>query len=220
MLAFIMEELRDWREGRMKRTTAVSAIALAAIGAVSLLQPLLIALAVTALFVGFGWAEGNRYQAATSSQRLLLAFPIRPRAVAGGKALSSLALWSIMAFFLSPILAASAMTWGLSADSVAGCLLCWLCAYYAATSAGFFSSLAFERSEGLLGFFFMLLWLFSPLFLARLGPGNPFIQAWDILKLEGGRAIYLGMAAEAVAASLLLAASAAILGRIRRKRNG
>jgi hypothetical protein len=102
----------------------------------------------------------------------------------------------------------------------AGCLLCWLCAYCTATSAGFFSSIAFERSEGLLGFFFVLLWLFSPLFLNRLGPGNPFVQAWDILKLEGGKAPYLGMAAEAAAAILLLAASTALLARARRKHNG
>jgi hypothetical protein len=220
MLAFFLEELRDWREHRMTRTIAVSAIALAAVGAISLLQPLLIALAATALFLGFGWAEGNRYQAAKSARRLLLAFPTRPSAVAAGKALGGLALWLAIAFFLSPLLAASALTWGLPAGAAAGCLLSWLCAYCVAASAGFFSSIAFERSEGLLGLFFVLLWLFSPLFFAGMRAGNPFVQAWDILKLEGGKGPYLGMAAEAAAATLLLAASSALLARVRRKRNG
>jgi hypothetical protein len=220
MLAFLVEELRDWRKERMRRTIIVSAIALAAIGAISLLQPLLIALTATALFLGFGWAEGNRYHAATSSRRFLLAFAMRPGAVAGGKAFSSLAIWLLTTFFLSPLLATSAMAWGLPAGPAAGCLLCWLTAYYAAASAGFFSSVVFDRSEGLLGLFFVVLWLVSPLFIGRTGAVNPFVQAWDILKLEGGMTPYLGMAVEAAAATLLLPASAACLARARGKRNG
>ena len=56
-------------------------------------------------------------------------------------------------------------------------------------------------------------------FAAPLKSSNPFIQAWGLLRLEGGSATYSGICAEAIAAAILFAASALVLSARRRKRN-
>ena len=216
MFAFFAEEFREWRERRMKRTMVLGAFALAIVSAVSMLQPLLVALASTLVFVGFGWTEGNRYQSALSSRRLLVAFPVAPRAIAAGKALSSLATWSFTAMVLSPPLALSAIAWGVSGRALAACALSWLVCYYASLCVGFLSSLVFVKSEGLIGAVFVIAWLVSSLAVKSLAPSNPFIQVWDILKEEGGASPFLGMGATTLAASALLGVAALALARLRR----
>jgi hypothetical protein len=219
MFAFFMGELRDWRARRMARSLSASAVALSLAAAVGLLQPLVVALAATAVFVLLGWAEGNRYRPGLSARRLLLAFPAGPWASAAGKALSSLALWLLVTLILSPLLAASAIAWGLPAGPAAACLLCWLAAFLGSASAGFLSSILFEGSDGFLGLPAVAFWLFSPIFIGGAAPFNPFVQAWTLLKPEGGASPFIGAAAELLAAAGLFAASAAALARARRRPN-
>jgi ABC-type multidrug transport system permease subunit len=216
MFAFLLEELREWRERRMRRTAAVFSATIALAGALSILQPLVIVLAATALFVVYGWSEGNRYQSGQGSRRLLLAFPVPTRSVVAGKALSTLATWAFFALLLSPPLVLAALARGVAAGAIAACYLSWLVAYFASACAGFLSSLAFARAEGFPGLLLILFWLCSAFFAPGLAQANPFVQAWEILKAEGGAAPFAGMGATALAAALLLAAAAFALSRMRR----
>jgi hypothetical protein len=216
MFAFILDELRDWREYRMTRRTLTSSLALTLVAALSLLQPLVLALSATLVFLGFGWSEGNRYQPAMSARRLLISFPATPAAVAAGKALASLTMWLFMLLAFSPPLALAAIAWGVSAGAAAACVLSWLVGFFAAICIGFASSLLFGRSEGLPGFVISVIWLVVSLFIKTLAPFNPFVQVWAILKNEGGSSPLLGMGAMMLAASALLAISAFVLARMRR----
>jgi hypothetical protein len=220
MLAFFLEEMREWRQRRMRKTILACAIPIALVAACSVLQPLLLALAVTLMFLALGWTEGNRYQTPTSSRRLLLAFPISSARIAGGKALASLAIWAFVALALSPPFALSAVAWGLSLKAASACLLAWLLCYFAALCIGLFSSLIFTRSEGLLGVSILFAWLVSSLALKFLAPSNPFVEVWDVMKDEGGAGIFIGMAADAIASAAFLAASGLALSRLRTQRNG
>jgi hypothetical protein len=216
MFAFFLEDLREWRERRMRRAAVAFSVALALAGALSLLQPLILALTATALFVVFGWSEGNRYQPSLSSRRLLLAFPDPPRAIVAGKALSGLTTWAVLALLISPPLALAALARGVAPGAIAACYLSWLVAYSASLGLGFLSSLAFARAEGLPGLALIVLWLTSAFFAPALAPCNPFVQAWEILKAEGGAAPFLGMGATALAAAALFAAAVLALSRMRR----
>lgn len=219
MIAFMLEELRDWRERRMRRTTVVSALVLAAVSAASLLQPLLVALAATAIFATLGWTEGNRYQSAQSARRLLISFPASPSSIAAGKAIAGLAAWSFFLVLLSAPLALSAIAWGVSGRAAAACVLAWFVGYFSTLCVGFLSSLLFVRTDGLPGLALVILWLTAPFYIPALAPSNPFIQVWDILKAEGGPAPFLGMGESFLAATALLFSSALALGAIRSKQH-
>jgi hypothetical protein len=219
VIAFFLAALRDWREARLRRTICASAGVLAAAALAGPLQPLILAIASAAVFVASGWTEGNSPKRAGGEGLDPLSFPARPRSIVAGRALSALFIWLALAFSLSPILAASAIAWGLSRATIMSCLLCWSTAYMAAASAGFCSKLLFTGSNGLLGLCLYLLWIFSSFFVAWLKFSNPFVQAWSLLKLEGGTAPYWGICFEAMAAALLLALSALSLGGRGRKRD-
>jgi hypothetical protein len=219
MIAFFLAELGDWRERHMRRTICLSAIFLAAIGLIGPLQPLILAIAITAVFIVSGWTEGIRPQPVLSARLDPLSFPARAFDVVAGKALAALSIWLGLVLALSPILAASAIAWGLSGGTIASCLACWLSAYLAAASANFCSKLAFARTEGLIGLCIYILWIFLSFFMDWLKPSNPFIQAWSILRLEGGNAPYFGICAEAGAAAALFASSVPVIDSIRRKRD-
>lgn len=219
MFAFILEELRDWREKRLKRTVVTSALTLAAVAAASMLNPLIIALTATILYMGFAWSEGNHYQSSQSSRRLLLSFPVPSRAIAAAKALSSLVTWSFTTLLLSPPLVLSALAWGVSDHAIVACILSWLVIYYAMLCAGFFSGLVFEKSDGIPGILLIAAWLVSSFVVKALSPSNPFIQIWRTLKDQGGDTLVAGMGGVAMAGCVFLVAAALALARIRRWSN-
>jgi hypothetical protein len=218
MIAFLLADLRDWRERRMRKTILLSAILLAAVGLIGTLQPLLLALACAAALIAAGWAEGKVPRSMPSERPDACSFPARPLDLVVGKLLSALILWLGLLLAFSPILAASAIAWGLSGKTIASCLLCWLVAYLAAVAVSFSFDLVFSSSEGFIGLCLYAPWIFASFFVPFLKPSNPFVQAWSILKLEGGGAIYLGICAEALAAAILFAVSILALGSRRRKR--
>jgi hypothetical protein len=220
MFAFVVAELREWRELRMRRSLLISAALLGASACISLLQPLVLAFTASLIFLGLGWTEGNRYQSALSSRRLLLSFPAGSPAVACGKALSSLCIWALTLLFLSPPLALSALAWGLGARAILLCLLSWLVGFLVMLGAGFISSLVFLRSEGLPGGALMLVWLLSPLLYRDLAPSNPFFQVWESMKAEGGLGPLAGMGATLLAACAIMAVSALVLSGLRRSWHG
>jgi hypothetical protein len=217
MIGFLILELGGWRERDMRRSIALAATALAAAGVAGPLNPLFLGLASSAAFLLAGWGEGRRYQLSQVSRRRLLAYPLPAWKIAAGKALSAAAVWLCLLFALSPILAASALVWGLSARTIGSCLLAWLSAFLVAAAAGFFSSFALEKAEGLGGWLLFVIWLASSFFVLWLEPTNPFLQAWRILMLDQRPGIYLGMAAEAAAALLLLAASVPSIAKAKKK---
>ncbi len=220
MLAFVMEELREWRERRMRKSVVATVLLLAAVSAVSVLQPLALALAATGAFIVLGWTEGNRYQSSLSSRRILLSFPLSSRAIAAGKAISALAVLAFVALAAAPLLALSAIAWGVRPSAAAACVLSWIACYYATLCAGFASSLVFPGSDGLPGAFIAALWLASSAFLKQLAPSNPFAQVLAILKDESGRGYFLGMGATVLVATAVLAAASIAISAIRRRQHG
>ena len=218
MMAFLLADLRDWRRRRMLKTIGLSAILLAAVGLFGTLQPLLLALACAAAFIAAGWAEGKIPKSKPDELLDPVSFPARPFELVAGKLLSALILWLGLLLALSPILAASAIAWGLSGKTIASCLFCWLAAYLAAAAVSFSFDVIFSGSEGFIGLCLYAPWIFASFFVPFLKPSNPFIQAWGILKLEGGGAIYLGIGAQVLVAAFLFGASALALGSRRRKR--
>jgi hypothetical protein len=219
MIAFLVAELGDWKERHMRKTVCLSAAFLALVGLVGPLQPLILALAGTLIFLVVAWAEGFNPPPELSLRVDPLTFPAKSVDIAAGKALSSLILWLDLGFALSPILVASVIAWGIPGGTVLLCLLCWLSAYLLASSINFLSKLLFARTEGLVGLSLYLLWLFSSFFTAGLEPSNPFIQAWSLLKLEGGRTPIACMCAEIAAAAALFACSALVIGLKKRNRD-
>ena len=219
MLAYFLVETREWRERRMRKAMLVSAISMAVIAAASVLQPLLLVFAATLAFLILGWSEGNRYQSLVSSRRILLSFPAEAAAVVEGKTLASLASWAFALLVLSPPLVLSAIAWGVDPLACASCILAWLAAYLAALSVGFFSSLVFSRSEGLLGVPLLIIWIIVSSVNRPLAPANPFIQVWDFLKEEGGLSPYIGIAAIFLGSARFFAASASAVSRLRRAKH-
>jgi hypothetical protein len=216
MLAYFLLETREWRERRMRKALLASAVSMAVIAAASVLQPLPLVFAATLAFLILGWSEGNRYQSLASSRRILLGFPAGAAVVVEGKILASIASWAFALLVLSPPLVLSAIAWGVDPLACASCLLAWLAAYVAAVSVGFFSSLVFSRSEGLLGVPLLILWLVVSSVNRLLAPANPFIQVWDFLKGEGELPPYLGIAAIFLASALFFAASVSTVSRLRK----
>ena len=219
MIAYLLSSLREWRRARMSRSVGYSAALLAAAALAGPLQPLLLALAGVAVFALSGWAEGNSPGSKGGEGLDPAAFPAGTWAVVAGRLLSALAVWLALLLAFSPLFAASAIAWGLSREVMLSCLACWLCAFLLAASAGFCSKLLFPGSEGLIGLCVFLLWLFSSFFAERLRASNPFVQAWSLLKLEGGKVEAAGLLADAAGAAALLAASALAISRRRRQRD-
>jgi hypothetical protein len=220
MFAFILEELRDWRESRMRRRLATVAVAVALVSAASLLQPLLLASAVVLAFAYLGWTDGNRYHPTLSARRILLTFPASTRDLVIGKALSGFALWCFALLALSPPIALSALAWGLRPAALAACVLAWLGCYLASLGLGFASSMVFEKSDGLPGLLLMVAWLAIFVVIEPVAPANPLVQVWAILKDSGGRAPLLGMGATFLAACGFLAAAGLALSIVRRRQHG
>jgi len=212
MIAFLAAELGDWRKRHMRKTVCLAAAFLALAGLIGPLQPLILALASTLIFIAAAWSEGLNPPSESGFRVDPQTFPAKSADISAGKALSSLALWIGLIFALSPILAASAIAWGIPAGTTLLCLLCWLSAYLLASSINFLSKLLFARTEGLVGLSLYSLWLFSSFFSAGLEPTNPFIQIRGILKLEGGRAPIACICAEMGAAAAVFACAALVLG--------
>jgi hypothetical protein len=219
MMGFILAELGEWRDKRMRKTVAASALLLGLLAFLGPLQPMLLSLAATGIFIIAGWAEGSHFQAPSGSHQRVIDFPIAAGKVAAAQVLASAALWLLILFSLSPLLAASAIAWGLSARTIAACLSCWLLSFLVAAAAGFFSSFTLYRSEGVVGLLLIFAWIVASFVFAWLRPSNPFIQAWRILKLEDGIGVYVGMGAEAAAALILFAATAPSIAMSRRMRD-
>jgi len=219
MIAYALASLREWRVARMRRTVSAAALMLAAAALAGPLQPLILAIATTAVFALSGWADGNGPKPARGDGIDPLVFPSRAGAIVSGRILAALASWLALCLALSPVLAASAIAWGLSSATILSCLLCWLTAYLVGASAGFCSMLAFSGSDGFVGLLIYLGWILSSFFAAPFKFSNPFIQAWSLLRLEGGSAPYSGILAEAIVAAGLFAASALVLSARRRKRD-
>jgi hypothetical protein len=217
--AFLLAELRAWREQRMLKSSAGSAALLAIAALMGPLHPLMVAFAGMIAFLVLGWTDGNRYQPSLSARRLLLDFPRGPAEIAAGKALSALAIWAASAFLLSPLLAACAIAWGLPASVATACLGAWLATYLLATSLGFCSSILFEKSDGLFGFLLYGCWFVASFFVDWMKAANPIIQVERAFGLAQGRMPTLGIGAEALAAALLFAASALALSHKRKRRN-
>jgi len=217
MFALALEALRDWRELRMRRITIGSVAAMAFVGAISLARPLLLAFTATALFLLFGWLEGTRFLSDKSLRRTPSA-ALAPSSVVAGRALTALSTWAFIVLVVSPSLALSAIAWGLTAASLAGCALSWLIAYFASFGAGLLSTVASSRSEGRWGLLLIVLWLGSAFFSPALAASNPFVQDWDFLNETGGVSLFVGMAAVAFAAVLLFAAALWPLSRTTRKK--
>ena len=145
MLAFFLEELARVAERRMRKAVLTSAIPIAVHRRGECLQPLLLALATTLVFLALGWTEGNRYQSPMSSRRLLLAFPVSALRSSEARPSPRLAIWAFIALVLSPPLALSSIAWGLSPPRPSGLpALAWIVCYLRRSLLGFFSSLLFD----------------------------------------------------------------------------
>ncbi len=147
MLAFALEELRHWRDLRMRKVSIQSAAAMGIVGAISLAGPLLLNLTATGLFLLFGWMEGSRLHQSGKDAR-------RMESVVG-RTLFALVTWAFVVFVLSPALALSAIAWGLEPAALALCALSWLIAYLASVSVAFLS-------DNFVGLAALILWLGPP----------------------------------------------------------
>jgi hypothetical protein len=219
MIAYLFAELDGWRKRHMKKTICLSALFLALIGLIGPLQPLLVALASTLVFIAAAWAEGLSPPQDSSLRMDPETFPARASEIAAGRALSDLVLWLGIAFILSPVLVASAIAWGISGGTALACLLCWLSAHILASSIKFLSKLLFEKTESLVGFCVYVLWLFSSFFSSSYRASNPFVQVWSILSLAEAGNIFAFIYAGIGAAVLVFAVSALVLGSKKRSRN-
>jgi hypothetical protein len=219
MIAYLLAELTDWRQRRMRKTLCCSAALMAALSFVGPLQPLLLALASALVFIVSAWSDSLDPQDDPYRRADPEIFRAKSLEIAAGKALSALVLWLGIGFALSPVLAASAAAWGLRGEAILSCLLCWLSSYLLASSICFLSRLSLGGAGSLLGLGAYLLWLLSSFFSAPLEPANPFVQTWRILRLEGVSSIRLCMLEELAAAAACFACSALVIGIKRRKRD-
>lgn len=220
MIGFILAELGEWRDKHMRKTVIGSVLVLGLTALLGPLHPMLLSLAATGIFLIVGWAEGSRFQSPSSSYQRVVDFPLGAGRIAAAQILAACALWLLILFPLSPLLAASAIAWGLPARTIAACLASWLLSFLVASAAGFFSSFTLQRSEGVVGLLMIFAWIVASFVFAALRPSNPFIQAWRILKLEDGIGVYASMGAEAAAALILVAACAPSIAAARSRRNG
>jgi hypothetical protein len=216
MMGFILVELGEWRTKLMQRTIFIAAIALGLTALIGPLHPLSLSLVTTAIFIVAGWAEGCDYLSSDDSRRRMLAFPITAGRMGAAKVLASFSICFLLFLALSPLMAASAIAWGLSLWALASLLVSWLCAFFLAASAGFFSSIAMERSRGFVGLFMVVVWILVSFIVDWMRPANPFLQAWRIMGFAQDTSVYLGMAAEFALSTLLIASTLPSIARAKR----
>lgn len=215
MTAFVLADLRDWRDRRMGRMVLNAAVVLAFAGLVGPLHPVALQLACAVVFVVSGWAEGFRYLSETASRRLILVFPRRPREIALAKVVSLLAVWSALALVFSPLLVASAIAWGNPLSFLAASLCCSLAAFLIAGSAGFLSCLLFRSFERPFGVFLLMSWTVTGFPLEWVRSVNPFFQILALSERRRSTDVFLGLALEALVAALLFILAIPAIGRAR-----
>ncbi len=217
MIAFLLADLRDWRDRRMGRTLASSAAILFLGGIPGPLHPVFLALACAAAFILSGWAEGFRYQSEAAAKRLILGFPRSPLQIVAGKVLSLLAIWAALAVTFSPLLAASAFAWGSSLSFIAAALARSLLAFLVSGAIGFFLCLCFKTFERPLGLILLLAWTLPGIYVEWARTTNPFFQILDASHGGRGFGALIGMGAELVLAMAFFALSAPVMARARSK---
>jgi len=219
VIAFLIEDIREWRLSQMGRTVTLASLALLVVGAATTLQPIFMVMAATTVSILLGWTRGSRYGIASSARKILIACPIPPRAAAAGKALSSIAIWLVHLLVLSPALALTAASRGLRLDALAACACSALAAYCLALGLSFVSSLGAAKSDGLFGLLLIALWIGSSAFAPPIRKANPFVQAWDFLKGARPAEDWAWIGAAVVAAAILFETAAIMLARIRKNCN-
>jgi hypothetical protein len=216
MIGFVMAELKLWRKEEMTKAVSSMALALAAAAIAGPLNPVFEFIAAAAIFVIAGWREGRSYEQGPGQRRYLLTSPLRLRKIIAARLLASWSIFLALLFAASPILLSSAIAWGVSAEVVAACALCWAAAYALSSAMGFASAFVLESAEGILGAAALAAWVILSFFVKWLMPANPFLQLWNLLNLEPGPGIFASVAAELALAALLVAASAPSIDRLRR----
>lgn len=215
MIAFLLADLRDWRDRRMGRTLARSAVIIFLGGTVGPLHPVLLAMACAAAFILSGWAEGLRYQSEAATKRLILGFPRSPLQIVAGKVLSLLAIWAALAVTFSPPLAASAFAWGTSLPFIAAALAFSLFAFLLSGAIGFFLCLTFKTFERPLGLILLLVWTIPGIYVEWARTMNPFFQILDTSKGGWAFGAIIGMGAELVLTVAFFALSVPVMARTR-----
>jgi hypothetical protein len=216
MIGFLLDDLREWRSAQMSRVIALSSLLVALVGALSMLQPMLMAMSVSAVSLCLGWSCGSTYRMASSARRLLIYCPLRAGSVVAGKVLSSLVIWSVVMVVLSPPLLVTAVVRGLDFDAAAACALSWLVTFYFSLSLSLLVCIGFARSDGLAGFFLLAFWIGSSIFAEPIRHSNPFVQVYDLMKAGRDVADWVWMSAAAFSGTIFVYGSAAALDRIRK----
>jgi hypothetical protein len=220
VIAYLIAALGEWRERHMRKTLCLAALLLALTALAGPLSPLPLALATTLVFVASAWVEGLSPRREPKPRSDPRSFPAGAKGIAAGQAISALVLWLGIGFALSPVLAASAIAWGLSAATVLALLLCWLSAHLLAAAIHFLSKVSFDRTEGVLGFSVYVLALGWSFMSEPARIANPFVQAAGALKLERAREANAAALAEIGAAAFLFACSALVLRAKKRGARG
>jgi hypothetical protein len=219
VIAFFIEDFREWRLSQMSRTIALACLFILAVGAATLLQPILVVEAVAAISILLGWSRGRQYDISSSARRSLVASAVPPRAAAAGKVLSSVAIWLLHILILSPALALMAVSRGLRLDALSACACSWLAAYCLSLGLSFIASLGLAKSDGLFGFFLIGLWIGASALAGPIRKANPFVQAWDFLKGSASSEDWAWIGALAVLAAAIFEASILMIARIRKSVN-
>jgi hypothetical protein len=216
VIALILEDIREWRISQMSRTITLSCLVVLAVGAASLLQPVLMIAASTLVSILLGWSRGSQYYISSSARKPLITCPVSPRGAAAAKAASSIAIWLLPLLALSPPLALTVAARGLRVDALAACASSWLVAYCVAVGLSFIVSLGFGRSDGLIGLFLILCWQGATALVPALAKANPFVQAWDFLKGSATAGDWYWMGISAALAAALFGGAALTLAHIRK----
>lgn len=219
--SYALAEWREWRDSRPHPGLLVAALVLAGSASLMWLGPFALSLALPAEALALGWAGGGRYGPGGRFRKLLLGSGIAPRAGAAGKALEAAAEAAWTGLVLSPpaILALAFWERGPAACLLLG--LAFIACFLFSAAAGFTLSLAFGRSDRMLGLYYLGAF-FAPTALFRdLRFLSPFFQAGAAFGLGAGAAkgsgasslvpFLLGALVDlALAASLFAAGGAAI----------
>jgi hypothetical protein len=207
MIAFLLADLRDWRERRMAKMMVKAAVILALGALAGPLHPEALAIACAAALIVSGWTEGYRYRSESAFKQLILSFPRLPREIAAGKALSLLVIWAALLLLFSPLLAASVIAWGPSLPFIASALLFSLIAFMVSGSAGFLLCLIFKNFARPFALVLFSAWTLPCFYLGWVRTMNPFFQIKGAAERGWGAPLFIGTSVEAAVALLLLALS-------------
>jgi len=220
MAGYLLAELREWEDRRLK-ATALLFVAAGLLGlAYRHLQPLFTGLSASAASILAGWMSANRFKPGQSQRRMLSASGLQPGAVVGARCLASLPPFAFGLLLLSPALALNARAWDFSAIQVASALCLWFGAYFLSMSASFLRGLAFGRTEHPIQAYAILAWILPSSFIEELRVLNPFVQSWAVLGQGRASAGFACAGAELGAAALLLAGAFLAIRSMRRKGRG